>query len=581
MINIKDPQQIPLFDPILGNMSKVGLKFMEGSWQPTFRVAILEMLKKPVTKLAERFHKTKGRPTKELYSVAGLLLLKQFNNWTTQEAVAAYMFHLDVQFALNLGGSCQSITDRTIENYEKIFLEDNLAAEIMHEVTTALVEQMELDTSKQRLDSTHILSNMAKFGRNRMMGLAIKRFLINLKRYSQGEYEKLPEDLLQRYEPSAHQMFADVKKEDFSLLTQKIAEDLNMLITRFENISKISNRTTFKAIQQIFNEQCEIAEEKVVVKKRVGGDVVQNTSDMEATYSGHKGSGYQAQFVESCSKNNGEQLVLSAIVETASKSDSDAVEPVIDDLKGKNVVPDELYADTAYCGDDNVLKAEEEDIELIGPTPGNKTSASSNDNPALTIDDFVIDILNNTVINCPAGHCPKSSKYNEETEKTTTVMSAKDCACCEFVDSCIVKKSKADYSIEHTEKHIRLAGRRKEEATQEFKKRYSIRGGIEATNSVIKRRTGLSRLRVRGFAAVQHCVLLKVTGWNILRGSQNVKIKNRVAIWMNQALRNTFKLYFGLIKRLDIAVLSKKMLDPPRFENLLKVARFHAGKLVA
>ena len=126
MINIKDPQQMPLFDPILSNMSKVGLKYLEGSWQPTFRVVILEMLERPVTKLAERFHKTIGRPTKELYSMAGLLLLKQFNNWTTQETVAAYMFHADVQFALNLDGTCQSITDRTIEHYEKIFLEDRL-----------------------------------------------------------------------------------------------------------------------------------------------------------------------------------------------------------------------------------------------------------------------------------------------------------------------------------------------------------------------------------------------------------------------------------------------------------------------
>jgi hypothetical protein len=422
---------------------------------------------------------------------------------------------------------------------------------------------------------------MAKFGRNRMMGLGIKRFLTNLERHNKEEHKTLPVDLLKRYEPSVHQMFADVKKEDRSLLTLEIAKDLNTLIVKFEDNATISKRTTFKAIQQIFNEQCEVEEEKIVIKNGVGGDVVQNSSDMEATFSGHKGSGYQVQLTETCSENNEEQLVLSAIVETASESDGNAVVAVIEDLKTKEVIPAELFADTAYCGDDNVIHAEAEGVELIGPTPGTKTNTGSKDVPALSIDDFVIDVLNNTVIYCPAGYCPDSSEYNEKTALTKTVMSATDCDGCEFKDSCIGKKSKAGYVIEHTKKDIRLAERRKEEDTKAFKERYAIRGGIEATNSVIKRRTGLSRLRVRGFAAVQHCVLLKVTGWNILRGSQNVKIKNKVAIWMNQALRNMFNSRFRHYAQANVTVLDGNLVLLPRFSNVEKSVEFYARKQAA
>ena len=47
----------------------------------------------------------------------------------------------------------------------------------------------------------------------------------------------------------------------------------------------------------------------VVVKAKTGGDCVQNPSDLDATYSGHKGPGYQAQLAETCAPENEEQLI--------------------------------------------------------------------------------------------------------------------------------------------------------------------------------------------------------------------------------------------------------------------------------
>ena len=49
---------------------------------------------------------------------------------------------------------------------------------------------------------------------------------------------------------------------------------------------------------------------------------------------------------------------------------------------------------------------------------------------------------------------------------------------------------------------LRLAQRRAAERTDDFKTDYRMRGGIEATNSMLKRVTGLDRLRVRGRPAV-------------------------------------------------------------------------------
>ncbi len=69
-----------------------------------------------------------------------------------------------------------------------------------------------------------------------------------------------------------------------------------------------------------------------------------------------------------------------------------------------------------------------------------------------------------------------------------------------------------------------MSQRRKEQETDDFKVKYRQRSGIESTNSLLKRVTGLGRLRVRGKASVFQSLLLKVAGWNILRASSSMRL---------------------------------------------------------
>ena len=54
-------------------------------------------------------------------------------------------------------------------------------------------------------------------------------------------------------------------------------------------------------------------------------------------------------------------------------------------------------------------------------------------------------------------------------------------------------------------------------ATEEWRKRYAIRAGIEGTNSELKRAHGLGRLRVRGGRRVRLAVYLKALACNFKR----------------------------------------------------------------
>jgi len=208
VIHSVDPRQNRLFDPFEGVIPPAGRTIIGNGWQGVFRHAILEAM--PVAELAQHFSDSLGAPTKELYSMAGLVFLADFFDWDAQEAIEAYIFRSDVQYALNTEPGATLCT-RTLERYQQLFRDDDLAAKVFDKVTTKLVGALDLDVSRQRLDSTHVFSHMATFGRTKLMAVAIKRFLTQLRRHDGEAYAALPEGLRERYVPAQSRLFADAK----------------------------------------------------------------------------------------------------------------------------------------------------------------------------------------------------------------------------------------------------------------------------------------------------------------------------------------------------------------------------------
>ncbi len=342
-----DPRQEPLFDTAETMFSAMALGYMREDWPGLFRSQILHLM--PVGKLAEHFDPSMGCPTKELYSMAGAIFLKEFFDLTIEQAVRRYVTDGLWHYALNVVPTTASMSHATVERYMKLFVADDLAAEVFHVVTSALIECLELDVSRQRLDSTHVFSDMATFGRTRLMGVTIKRFLTQLKRHHGELYASLAESFRERYAPSQAKLFADFNG-DRKQLRQTVAEDLLELVNRFSDNESVANRRSFQAVGRALEEQCTVNEEKtaVTLKAKTGGDVMQNPSDAEATYDGHKGAGYQAQIAESCSPANEVQLITGVDVEPAHESDQDAAGPMLDQLEGHGRQPDVMYADTGY-----------------------------------------------------------------------------------------------------------------------------------------------------------------------------------------------------------------------------------------
>lgn len=522
MKTIRNPSQQALFDPFQGVIGATGRKQIENGWQSLFREVLLEQM--PVEKIGKDLSDRAGRPTFELHAIVGLLLIRDFQGWTVPETHEAILFRSDIQYALNLEPGIE-ITQRTIERYlARMQQDETISEEVFTRVTDTLLRSMEIKVKKQRLDSTHVLSDMSNMGRARMIGVALRRFFGKVEKQDASLLERFSDELLKRYrKASDSQVFGDVRStEQRQVALQQAAEDLHVVLTTFSAVEPICQWEIFEQLQLIFSQQCELREEFIEVRKKTGGNVIQNTSDPDATYCGNKGSGYQVQISETFNADGQPNFITSAEVETAVQSDADAVAPILEDLKDRDLLPDELLADAGYGSDSNVELAQEEDVTLVAPVPGGKKY----DDEEVGYDQFELNDANE-VTACPAGHAPKSSSYNAKSNNVWAQMDPEVCNRCPLLEHCKVQKEKQSEGEQGTRKANgrvqfrldapRAAARRRHEQTDEFRDLYRWRSGIEATNSCLKRKLGMTRLRVRGFKPVKTAIMLKLAGWNLFR----------------------------------------------------------------
>ena len=238
-------------------------------------------------------------------------------------------------------------------------------------------------------------------------------------------------------------------------------------------------------------------------------------ADPDATYSGHKGQGYQLQVMETYTDSEDKQdksktlnLVTHVKVEKACDSDAQALIPAIESTQKRGLGPNELEADALYGSDDNHQTAGKMGVELIAPVMG-----KSEKSPA-GLSDFKFSNQGH-VLTCPEGQKPLISKKKKT--RFTQGFDCKTCQKCPLVNDCPVKPGKKYYYLRYDEKSFRVAKRRSNEQTSHFKNRYRWRAGVEATMSQLDRLTAVKRLRVRGFKAVRFSAILKVIGINLFR----------------------------------------------------------------
>jgi len=164
---------------------------------------------------------------------------------------------------------------------------------------------------------------------------------------------------------------------------------------------------SYKLFERVLKEQCKgnLSDNKnpVDVKrpKEIPSDSLQNPSDPDATYSGHKGQGYQVQVMETyCKDEDAKEKSLNLIthvqVDPAHESDANALIPAIESTRQRKLSPEEVLADSLYGSDENCQKAKQLGKE-----------------DSISLSDFEV-TEKGTIVSCPQGHKPIRTKKENQ-----------------------------------------------------------------------------------------------------------------------------------------------------------------------
>lgn len=531
MFSIKDHKTRPLFDP-WQHLGARRRQLLDQSWAGLFKLHILPEL--PVSEIARQFHAHMGRPSKELGTVLGTLLLQQYHDLTDEETVEQLAFNIQWHYALDIpeeSDRLKYVCPKTLWTMRQRMIESNLDQQSLDKIVIKLAGLFDVDTRFQRIDSVHVQSNMRRLGRVTIFSQTIHKFLVNLCRQQRDLLQAVSAPIRKRYlKKAALGCFAQVKPSQTAKTLERVAGDLLNLVEQFKGHETVCAMHSYKLMQRVLNEQCQLDDDgaKISVKspKQIPSGSLQNPSDPDATYSGHKGQGYQVQLMETylpCDdaqqKSQSLNLITDVQVQKACQSDTQALIPAIEAAERKDLAPKRVVADALYGSDDNYRQAKAHGVKLIAPVLGSERAKN------LGLSDFVFANSGKT-LSCPAGCAPQLTKRKKT--RWMAGFNLDTCRQCPLAPNCPGQSGKAYRYLRYEEKAARIARRRRKEQSVNFIEQYRWRAGIEGSISQYDRRTGVKHLRYRGYARVRFAAVLKAAGVNILRATAVLKARRAV-----------------------------------------------------
>lgn len=519
---------------VLSFLSEKKRKRVMKSWAWAFRTRVLPLIDEE--QFRHLYCEDNGRPNKAVQTLIGVLLLKEWWDLTDEQTLSNLEYNLLWHIALDVDLEEAHACQKTLHNFRVRLMEQDSGALLFKSLVGKMIAEMGVKTDKQRLDSTHIMSNIARLTRLGLFCETIAVFLKVLKKAWPDEFNSIPISIRQRYlkDDGSSTRFGDASSKESRRRLGVCARDVWRLVDRFRGHDGIKEMESYGLLVRLFEDQCEVVEEPVngvegdadveepgvpVVQKeakKVASDSLQSPHDPDVTYSGHKGKGYEVQVAETFGNEEAPELITHVELTRSCDSDDQALMPAVEDLAERGHQPEELDADTTYGSTENAMKCEERGTELVAPVPGPEVEKSKDGK--LRKGAFEVDPTGQTETRCPAGQVAISEERDEETGKICATFDADVCVNCVKTDICPARKLRdGSRVLQTTKKTAVLEQRRDYEQTEEFKSRYANRAGIEGTNSELKRAHGIGRIRTRGSPRVRLSVYLKAAACNVKR----------------------------------------------------------------
>lgn len=297
-----------------------------------------------------------SRPNVPVNVLVGLEYLKAGFGWSDEEMYEAFLYNLQVRYALGYDEFGTGYFDlRTLyyfrERLSRYMQEKgvNLLDQAFEQVTDQQIAAFQLKTNLQRMDSTMVASNIQQVGRLHLLVEVLQRVHRMLSQEDQGRYTEAFAPYLQGH---AGLYVYRLKREEFPRHVQQIGEFMCRLLGELKE--GYCADPVYQMLERVFREHFRVEEKSTKAKTNheLSATCMQSPDDLEATFrqKGSKGyQGYVANLTETCDPNNELQLITKVQVAPNHTADSHLLAEALPNLKRRTNL-DTIYTDGGHGG---------------------------------------------------------------------------------------------------------------------------------------------------------------------------------------------------------------------------------------
>ena len=259
MFRKKDPQS-SLFEAS-NLVPEAKARRLQASWAETFRSRALSLIDEEL--FAPLYCDDNGRPNRPVQTIFGVLLLKEMFGLSDEEALEQLEFSLLWHHALALTPEEAHLPQKTLHNFRARLLAHDEGRAAFTKTTDGILEALGTKVNRQRLDSTHVISNIAVLSRLGLFCETIRHFLSTLEAEHPRLFAQVPQRLRKRYlkEDGGATAYQDATSATGRRRLSVCARDLYRLCQLLKDTAAVGMEA-FTLMQRVLQEQCNVIKKK-------------------------------------------------------------------------------------------------------------------------------------------------------------------------------------------------------------------------------------------------------------------------------------------------------------------------------
>lgn len=456
----------------------------------------------------EDLYAVEGAPALSPAQLVLVLIFQAMEGLSDREAVEAVQARMDWKYALHLDLEDAGFDASVLSEFRGRLVRYEASQRVLDRVLERMRALSLLkERGRQRTDSTYVLGATRTLSRLELvmetMRLVLEEMAITapgwlrevaqphwVKRYSMvWRGSRLPKSKAKRAELAAS------VGEDGAYLLEAIGQE--------GAPEELEGLLTVQVLKEVWQQQYEKGREgwrwRPVGTLPPGADLIDTPHDLEVRYTNRKGKawrGYCVHFTETCDADS-PRLITHVEVTTATQPDVVAVGPIHQALKQRDCVPQKHLMDAGYVAGHILIDSQKDyEVEVIGPVARNTTWQAREG--GFTPERFTIDWERQVAI-CPEGQVSCGWSPSESASGQPVVhirFAATHCNICPSRTRCT--RARTGRTLKLSPYFPAIVAARKRQNTEDFRREYALRSGVEGTVSEAVRKHGARTSRYTG-----------------------------------------------------------------------------------